>query len=234
MARVVHVIGNGDSAGLYLEAPRKGLKLACNQTPFEIPDKYATCMVDFKMMDALTRKHKGDTTGIDIPGRWVLGYRPKVWMEQRPNFYMAKAAQIREFYTELPSYTWDKSKGENMGNGYTNLNCGHFAVHYACNRLRAEVIHMYGFDSIFDFNMNSFTDLVLKSDRGLMNNNRLSSNWRPVWEGMFNEFPNTQFNLHYYHDKIKFETGDNVNVRLYEHPKNRDNTKVDFDNISDA
>ena len=35
---------------------------------------------------------------------------------------------------------------------YTDWNCGHMAVHYACNKLLANEVHMYGFDSIFDFN----------------------------------------------------------------------------------
>ena len=36
MPKTVHVIGNGDSAMFYNEAPRKGLKLACNLPPFPI------------------------------------------------------------------------------------------------------------------------------------------------------------------------------------------------------
>ena len=46
MARVVHIVGNGDSASLYLKEKRTGMKLACNIPPFEMPDKYATMMVD--------------------------------------------------------------------------------------------------------------------------------------------------------------------------------------------
>lgn len=233
MARIVHVIGNGDSSSLYLRKPRKGLKLCCNQVPFEVPDKWATVMVDFKMMDALTRAKKGDPTGLTIPGNWVLGFRPKKWMETRPNFHMQVASQIREFYTDLPRYTWDSKKGEDMGSGYTNWNCGHMATHYACNRLKADEVHLYGFDSVFDFNMNSFTDLVLASDRGLMNNQRLSSNWRPIWEHMFKEWPNVQFVFHYHHDKLKVKIQDNVHTHVYSKSVS-ENPEVDFDRISDA
>lgn len=233
MAKVVHIIGNGDSASLYLRQKRNGLKLCCNQVPFEVPDKWATVMVDFKMMDALTRGFKGDPAGLHIPGNWVLGFRPKKWMEQRPNFHMAKAPQIREFYTDLPRYTWDTNKGEDMGRGYTNWNCGHMATHYACNRLKADEVHMYGFDSIFDFNMNSFTDLVLASDRGLMNSQRLSSNWRPIWENLFKEFPETKFKLHYFHSAFKVNVGNNVEAIVYKKQK-EEQKEVNFDQISEA
>lgn len=233
MARIVHVIGNGDSSSLYLREPRKGLKLCCNQVPFEVPDKWATVMVDFKMMDALTRAKKGDPTGLTIPGNWVLGFRPKKWMESRPNFHMQVAQQIREFYTDLPRYTWDPNKGEDMGKGYTNWNCGHMATHYACNRLKADEVHLYGFDSVFDFNMNSFTDLVLESDRGLMNNQRLSSNWRPIWEHMFKEWPDTKFVFHYHHNAYKVKIQDNVHTRIYSKSVS-ENPEVNFDRISDA
>ncbi len=120
---------------------------------------------------------------------------------------------------ELRRYTWDKSKGEDMGMGYTNWNCGHMATHYACNRLKANIVHLYGFDSVFDFNMNSFTDLVLESDRGLMNSQRLSSNWRPIWEHMFKEWPNTKFIFHYYHDKYKIKVQPNVETVVYKQTK---------------
>lgn len=232
--RVVHVIGNGDGAPLYLRKPRKGLKLACNQIQFEVPEKWATVMVDFKMMDTLMRYHNGDrSNGLSISGNWVLGYRPKRWMEAKPQFHMAKSNQIREFYTDLPQYTWDRSKGEDMGMGYTNWNCGHMATHYAANRLRAEEIHLYGFDSVFDFNMNSFTDLVLESDRGLMNSQRLSSNWRPIWEHMFKEWPDVSFVFHHTHDKFKIKTQSNVSCITY--PKSERQLDrpedVDFDQL---
>ena len=233
MSRTVHIIGNGDSSALYLKEKRKGLKLCCNQVAFEVPDKWATVMVDFKMMDALTRYHNGDrSNGLDIAGNWVLGFRPKRWMQDRPNFYMAKAPQIREFYLDLPRYTWDPRKGENQGQGYTNWNCGHMATHYACNRLKATEVHLYGFDSIFDFNMNSFTDLVLSSDRGLMNSQRLSSNWRPIWENMFREWPDVQFVFHYFHNAFKIKTQKNVQAVVYRREEQRDRPEdVNFDTL---
>ena len=66
MARVVHVIGNGDHATLYNSRKRKGLKLTCNLPPFPVPDAYATTMVDFKMMRAITREE------LEVPGPWIL------------------------------------------------------------------------------------------------------------------------------------------------------------------
>jgi hypothetical protein len=92
---------------------------------------------------------------------------------------------------------------------------------------------MYGFDSIFDFNMNSFTDLVLASDRGLMNNQRLSSNWRPIWENLFREFPETTFKLHYFHSAFKIKQSDNVEAVIYKKQK-EEPKEVNFDQISEA
>lgn len=104
------------------------------------------------------------------------------------------------------------------------------ATHYACNRLKAKEVHLYGFDSVFDFNMNSFTDLVLASDRGLMNNQRLSSNWRPIWEHMFKEWPNVQFVFHYFHDKAKVKLQENVQVVKYSKTAVVEDS-VDFDSL---
>jgi hypothetical protein len=96
----------------------------------------------------------------------------------------------------------------------TNFNCGHMAVHYACNKMKAEEVHIYGFDSIFDMNLESFTDLLLESDRSTPNTVRLANNWRPIWTSMFNEFPNTKFVLHHSHDNIKIEIPDNVEISV--------------------
>lgn len=87
--------------------------------------------------------------------------------------------RIRNFYLDLPDYA---------GN-YTNFNCGHFATHYAANKLEADEVHMYGFDSLFDSNMRSYTDLVLNSDRGDVNSFRLIENWRPIWQGILTSSP---------------------------------------------
>ena len=197
--RVVHLIGNGDHAQLY--KPAKGIKVTCNMPPFEIHDVFATVMVDFKMMKALSE----GSLNLDSM-KWVLGWRPQKWMEMKPNFYMKYAKNIRSFYTHLPEYA---GRG---GQGYTNFNCGHMATHYCANALKADEIHMYGFDSLFDLNMNSITDFYLQSDRTQVNNHRLIENWRPVWQGIFNEFKDTKFSLYHKHDAIKFAVPDNVSI----------------------
>ena len=73
---------------------------------------------------------------------------------------------------------------------------------------------MYGFDSILDMNLRSYTDLVLNSDRGAMNNLRLSNNWRPLWQNMFKDFKNVEFNIYHFHNKAKIKHGQNVNIHV--------------------
>ena len=210
MARVVHVIGNGDCADFYNNAPRKGLKLTCNFSPFEVPDQYATCIVDFKMMHAINKQEVSMP-----PGEWIVGMRPKLYCEKFPAFHMRIAGRIKEFYTKKPSYCPN----------YTDFNCGHMAVYYACAKLKADTVHMWGFDSIMDFNLRSYTDLVMNSDRGNMNNHRLAENWRPLWANIFKDFSDqgefsngvtrTNFVIHHNHDKIKFPVTDNVRVEVH-------------------
>lgn len=198
MGRVAHLIGNGDQSQLY--KPAKGIKITCNLPPFEIENVFATCIVDFKMCRALN-EGSVNLSSFD----WIAGFRPhKYCTEINPKFYMKHASRIRKFYMELPDYA------EN----YTNLNCGHFATHYICNDLNADEIHLYGFDSLFDSNMRSYTDLVLNSDRGEINNFRLMENWRPIWEGIFNEFSDKQFVMHHHHNACKFKKPDNVEIRV--------------------
>ena len=209
MNRVVHVIGNGDQASLYNNRTRKGLKLTCNLPPFTVENVYATTMVDFKMMKAIT---KGE---IKVPGYWIIGYRPKTWMQNQPGFYMRVANQVKEIYTELPHYCPN----------YTDFNCGHFAAHYAANKLKANRIHLYGFDSCFDFNLRSVSDFYQHSDRGNMNNNRLLNNWRPIWTGMFVEFPETEFIFHHLHNNYKMKISNNVKTFVYQ-DKNDKNPKL--------
>ena len=72
---------------------------------------------------------------------------------------------------------------------------------------------MYGFDSIFDFNLVSTTDLVLNSPRDASNTHRLAENWRPIWEGLFREFPDTQFVVYHNHGHSKINLPQNVDVR---------------------
>jgi hypothetical protein len=205
MPKTVHVIGNGDSAVFYNEEPKKGLKLACNKAPFPIENCYASCIVDFKMM------HTINSGVIDVPGEWILGARPKVYMEKNPNFHMKRSHQIKMFFTKLPKYAAN----------FTDLNCGHMAVYFAALHLKAERIHMYGFDSIFDFNLRSYTDLFINSDRGGMNNNRLTTNWRPLWNNMFKDFSEkggehpVDFIIHHKHNNLKFKVPDNVHIETY-------------------
>ena len=195
MGRVVHLIGNGDHAIMY--KPAQGIKITCNMPPFEVDNVYGTVMVDFKMMKAL------DEGSVRLDQYdWILGARPQHWMSVRPDFHLKFAKNIKEFYTKLPAYA---------GN-YTNFNCGHMATHYCAGKLHADEIHMYGFDSLFDLNMRSYTDLVLNSDRGDINNFRLIENWRPIWQGIFNEFKSTKFVLYHPHSGIKFKVPSNVTI----------------------
>jgi len=221
MSKVFHVLGNGDKASLYQREKRVGTKLLCNMPPFEIDRKeiYATCMVDFKMMAALTE----GSIKLD-QYNWVLGTRPKIWMEQKHAFYMKYAPNIKEFYTTVPKYAVNA----------TNFNCGHMAVHYAANRHKADEIHMYGFDTIFDFNMRSVTDVVLNSDRTQNNNYRLLNNWRPIWRDIFRQFPNTKFVLHHNHDNLKIPKLDNMEIVVYNDKMSSAQMRDDTSDISDG
>lgn len=221
MTKVVHVLGNGDKAIYYEQEKRVGTKILCNMPPFELDPKevYATCMVDFKMMMALT----AGEINLDRY-RWVLGTRPRAWMYERPAFHMKYAPNIREFYTHVPKYAVNA----------TNFNCGHMAVHYAASRHKADEIHMYGFDTIFDFNMRSVTDLVLSSDRSNANNYRLLNNWRPIWRDIFREFDKTKFVLHHNHDNLKIPKLDNVEVKVYNDSMTKAQQRKDESDISDG
>ena len=35
---------------------------------------------------------------------WVLGARPRKWMEMQPNFYLKYSPNIRDFHTHIPDY----------------------------------------------------------------------------------------------------------------------------------
>lgn len=194
MSRVIHIIGNGDNAVRY--KPSKGIKLTCNLPPFAIDNVYATCIVDFKMMSAI------DQGIVTVPGEWIVGFRPKKWCEMNPKFYMKHAPQIKTFYLDKPDYVPT----------YTDFNCGHMATHFAANKLKGDEIHLYGFDSMFDFNLRSYTDTFMTSDRSDTNNARLTNNWRSIWPQLFREFPNTQFVLHHKHDKLKYPKPENVEI----------------------
>lgn len=221
MSNVFHILGNGDKAIYYQKEKRVGTKLLCNMPPFEIPrnEVFATCMVDFKMMMALT---EGSINLDAYP--WILGTRPKIWMQERHAFYLKYAHNIKEFYTHVPEYA---------GNA-TNFNCGHMAVHYAANKKKADEIHMYGFDTIFDFNMRSVTDMVLSSDRSTNNNYRLLNNWRPIWVEIFKEFPKTKFVLHHNHDNLKIPKLDNMEVVVYNDKMSSAQKQEDKSDISNV
>ena len=220
-SKEIHVLGNGDKASYYLEEPRIGTKILCNMPPFEVPAKevYATCMVDFKMMAALT----AGEIAID-QYNWVLGTRPRIWMNSRHAFYMKYAPNIKEFYTHVPKYA---------GNA-TNFHCGHMAVHYTATKFKPDVIHLYGFDTIFDFNMRSITDVYLSSDRTQVNNYRLLNNWRPVWRDIFREFPKIEFVFHHNHDNFKIPKLDNMRVVVYNKPLSKHQERPDESDISDG
>jgi len=201
---VAHVVGNGSTASFFSEKS-KGLRMACNLPPFTIRNVYAYFIVDFKMMRAMA---EGSVT---VPGRWILGYRPKLYLNQNPAFHMKNAPKILDYYMKLPDYA---------GN-FTNWNCGHMATHYTASKFSPKEIHMYGFNSMFDFDLYSVTDFYLQSDRSNTNSSRLSNKWREIWPHLFAEFPQTKFVLHYKHDDIKFDVPDNVEIVVHELKKKK-------------
>lgn len=197
MGTTAHVIGNGKSTQLY--QPAKGFKLTCNLPSFAIDDVYATCLVDFKIMGAIAEG------SVEIPGEWVLGYRPKLFCQANSWFHIKHAGRIKEFFTELPKYAQN----------YTNFNCGHMAAYYAVRRLHADSVHLYGLDSLFSMDLSSASDLFLTSDRALNNNHRLADIWRPIWENIFKEFPGVQFTIHSTADTLVFPPPPNVKVEVH-------------------
>lgn len=197
MSDIVHVLGNGDNSHTFDHNNKVGKRIICNVPPFAVENVFATCIVDFKMMFAL---FNNELNLDSFP--WVLGNRPKMFMNDNPSFHIQKAKNIREYYLTVPKYA---------GNA-TNFNCGHMAVHYSAVRLKAKEIHMYGFDSLFDYNMNSVSDFLLPSDRGDNANFRLLHIWRPIWVSIFNEFPDKKFVLHHRHSDAKVSLPENVEV----------------------
>src|SRR6056300_589993 len=158
-----NVLGNGDHAGIFKRGT-EGKLLICNMPPFEIPrsEVFATCMVDYKMMLALT---KGEIK-LDMYD-WILGTRPRHWMEMQPAFYMKYSQNIKAFHQYVPPYA--KLPGQTDQQAATNYTCGHMAVDYACRIQKATECHIYGFDSIFELSLRSYTDLLLESDRSREN-----------------------------------------------------------------
>ena len=129
--RVGHVIGNGDGA-ITSYKPTKGFKITCNLPPMHVPNTYGTCLVDFKMMRAIS------TGAVQVPGDWIMGVRPKHYISEHPNFLLKYCQLFKEYYEVLPDYV----------KTYTDLNCGHFATHYTANHLKCEEIHMHGLSLI--------------------------------------------------------------------------------------
>lgn len=184
-----------------------GKLLICNMPPFEIPRKevHATCMVDFKMMKALSE----GLIRLDMYD-WILGTRPRHWMEAFPSFYMKYSQNIKAFHQHVPEYA--RLPGQTVAQAATNYSCGHMAIDYACRVMKATEVHVYGFDSLFDTDLRSFTDLLLESDRSAGNTWRIANNWRPVFSYLLNEFDNVQFKLYHKHDRLQIPVGDNVQV----------------------
>lgn len=190
-----HLIGNGRSAAMF-DHKSTGMRITCNLPPFAVDKVYSTVIVDFKMMYAMREG------SVQVPGNWILGYRPKVFCDSFPDFYMKHAHQIKDFYTVLPPYVPN----------YTDLSCGHMACHYIANVHRPDVIHMYGFDSIFDFDLTSCSDFYLESNRDNTNTLRLTNNWRTIWPPMFEEFPHINFKLYGKHENAKIRIPSNVDI----------------------
>ena len=208
--RRVNILGNGDHAALF-ERGTEGDLLVCNMPPMPLDKKevYASCMVDFKMMLAL---EEGEVKLDEYD--WVLGTRPRRWMEMKPAFYLKYSQNIRGFHTHVPPYA--QLPGHKLSEAATNYSCGHMAVDYACRIMKATEIHMYGFDAMFDMNLDSYTDNFLKSDRSALNVHRMASNWRPIWSGFFREFNNVQFTIHHSHSNIKLSLPENATVEVGE------------------
>ena len=206
--RRVNILGNGDSWPLF-EQGTAGDLLVCNMPPinFEADEVYASCMVDFKMMIAL---EKGEVELDQYD--WVLGTRPRRWMEKSPTFYLKYSQNIKGFHTHIPPYA--QLPGNKLEEAATNYSCGHMAVDYACRAMKAKEVHLYGFDAMFDMNLASHTDNFLTSDRSPLNVHRMASNWRPIWGKFFREFSEINFVIHHVHADIKFKLPENVTIEV--------------------
>ena len=208
MSKKIYILGNGPSSKLMPESIRKerrGKMIVCNLPPFAVSEVYACCVGDYKMMKALEE----GSVNLD-EYQWILANRPRSFMDSYPSFYIKHAHRIREFYTTVPDYC-DLGDPEIAA---TNFNCGHLATHYAAAKHAPNEIHMFGFDSIFDHNMTSFTDTILSSDRRPSNNYKLLDNWRPIWKSIFMEFSKITFILYHNHINTKIQLPKNVEVRI--------------------
>ena len=203
----IHILGNGDNAAFFrpLMKERDGKLMICNIPPMEVENVYACAIVDFKMMKNLTK----EVVNLD-QYQWVLGNRPKIWMDKNPTFYIKHSHHIREFYTDVPKYC-----GKPAAQAATNFNCGHMATHYSARKHKCDEIHMWGFDSIMDHSMRSYTDTVLPSQRNNTNNYKLLEVWRPIWMNLFKEFSEKKFVIHHNHNNAKIKLPSNVGVEVH-------------------
>tara|TARA_B110000879_G_C11095757_1_gene480975 strand:- start:108 stop:776 length:669 start_codon:yes stop_codon:yes gene_type:complete len=206
--RRVNVLGNGPGVSLY-EKGTEGELVVCNMPPVELSKEevYASCMVDFKMMQAL-EDGKVKLNEYD----WVLGPRPRRWMELKPSFYLKYSQNIKGFHTHVPPYA--QLPGHKLSEAATNYSCGHMAVDYTCRIMKATEVHLYGFDAMFDMNLDSFTDTFLKANRSALNIHRMASNWRPIWTAFFTEFNNVDFIIHHNHSDIKLILPKNATIEV--------------------
>jgi len=208
--RRVNVMGNGDHAALYKKGT-EGELVVCNMPPIELSkeDVFASCMVDFKMMQALSES-KVHLDEYD----WILGTRPRKWMEVNAAFYLKYSQNIKGFHTYVPPYA--QLPGHKLSEAASNYSCGHMAVDYACRIMKATEVHLYGFDSMFDMNIDSYTDNFLESNRTALNVHRMASNWRPIWSGFFREFSKVKFVIHHGHSNIKLSLPENATIEVGE------------------
>ena len=206
--RRVNVLGNGDNSSLF-EKGTEGELLVCNMPPMSLSKKevFGSCIVDFKMMVAL----ESGAVRLDEYD-WILGTRPRRWMEKNPTFYLKYSQNIKGFHTYIPPYA--QLPGHKLEDAASNYSCGHMAVDYACRIMKATEVHMYGFDALFDMNLSSFTDTFMESNRSALNVHRMASNWRPIWSGFFREFNDVQFVIHHEHSDIKLSLSKNARVEV--------------------
>tara|TARA_S200002703_G_C3790382_1_gene243901 strand:- start:661 stop:1290 length:630 start_codon:yes stop_codon:yes gene_type:complete len=208
MSREFHVLGNGPSQHLWFETDMKtgdAQNVVCCNMPWRTIPKarlWASIIGDFKMIRPIS---EGSIQADHMP--WVLGNRPKMFCDQNPSFYMKYAYNIREFYLYVPPYARNA----------TDWSAGHLATHYSCRRLQPDVLHMWGFDSLFSSDLSSSSDFMIPSDRGDRNRFRMNNLWRGIWRGLFDEMVNVQFVVHTLKKvDISFKVPDNVSVHFKE------------------
>ena len=64
------------------------------------------------MMRALTEG------SIEIPGKWILGFRPKMHMSQNPAYHMQVAHKVREFYEKYDFEVYDIKRENSLDRFY--------------------------------------------------------------------------------------------------------------------